>query len=42
MKEVYDQAHPRADAPTVPGSPIPHPASNPNPPRQPFYPAKVG
>ena len=39
MKEVYDQAHPRADAPT-----IPHPASvtsgGPNP--RPFYPAKAG
>jgi integrase/recombinase XerC len=35
MKEVYDSAHPRADAPT-----IPHPA-NPGPSR-PFYPAKAG
>ncbi len=34
MKEVYDQAHPRADAPT-----IPHPATNPP---KPFYPAKAG
>jgi site-specific recombinase XerD len=32
MKEVYDQAHPRAKEDT-----IPHPSSNP-----PFYPAKVG
>ena len=35
MKQVYDQAHPRADAPT-----IPHPASADN--KQPFYPAKAG
>ena len=35
MKEVYDSAHPRADAPT-----IPHPAK-PGPDR-PFYPAKAG
>ena len=43
MKEVYDQAHPRADVSTVPGAPIPHPASNPPPaPKTPFYPAKVG
>jgi integrase/recombinase XerC len=34
MKEVYDGAHPRADAPT-----IPHPAV---PQSQPFYPAKAG
>lgn len=34
MKEVYDNAHPRADAPT-----IPHPASQPQPR---FYPAKAG
>jgi integrase/recombinase XerC len=34
MKQVYDQAHPRADAPT-----IPHPASSDN---KPFYPAKAG
>ena len=33
MKEVYDQAHPRADSST-----IPHPASN----QKPFYPAKAG
>ncbi len=37
MKEVYDAAHPRADAST-----IPHPASNPQPPTRPFYPAKAG
>src|SRR5688500_16020134 len=36
MKEVYDQAHPRAASST-----IPHPASNSNPAR-PFYPAKAG
>ena len=36
MKEVYDQAHPRAASST-----IPHPASNNNPSR-PFYPAKAG
>ena len=36
MKEVYDQAHPRADAPT-----IPHPAVQQNA-QKPFYPAKVG
>ncbi len=36
MKEVYDAAHPRADAPT-----IPHPSS-PVPPGQTFYPAKAG
>ena len=36
MKEVYDQAHPRAGSPT-----IPHPASN-NTPARPFYPAKAG
>ncbi len=35
MKDVYDQAHPRADAPA-----IPHPASPPS--GRPFYPAKVG
>jgi len=34
MKEVYDQAHPRAAAPT-----IPHPNSTP---ARPFYPAKAG
>jgi integrase/recombinase XerC len=41
MKEVYDQAHPRADVPS-----IPHPASvaaiNGNPPPKPYYPAKAG
>jgi integrase/recombinase XerC len=35
MKEVYDSAHPRADAPT-----IPHPASNAS--GKTFYPAKAG
>ena len=35
MKEVYDQAHPRADAPT-----IPHPSSPKDGPT--FYPAKAG
>jgi integrase/recombinase XerC len=35
MKEVYDQAHPRADAPT-----IPHPASPKDGPS--YYPAKAG
>jgi integrase/recombinase XerC len=40
MKEVYDSAHPRAAAETVP-QPIPHPASSPQP--TPFYPtAKAG
>src|SRR5438128_6071903 len=33
VKQVYDEAHPRANADT-----IPHPASNPNP----YYPAKAG
>ncbi|HEV8378506.1 MAG TPA: tyrosine recombinase XerC [Tepidisphaeraceae bacterium] len=33
VKQVYDQAHPRANAPAVP-----HPAANPNP----YYPAKAG
>jgi integrase/recombinase XerC len=40
MKEVYDQAHPRANEPT-----IPHPASPPanqNGANKPFYPAKAG
>ena len=37
MKEVYDAAHPRADAPT-----IPHPASQAHSPIPPFYPAKAG
>ena len=43
MKEVYDSAHPRADADT-----IPHPASAPSQMGQgggqprPFYPAKAG
>jgi hypothetical protein len=36
MKEVYDQAHPRADAPT-----IPHPAS-PKGDGPSYYPAKAG
>src|SRR5437868_13707095 len=35
VKEAYDSAHPRADAPA-----IPHPARN-NP-QRPFFPAKVG
>jgi integrase/recombinase XerC len=40
VKEVYDSAHPRAAAETVP-QPIPHPASSPQP--TPFYPtAKAG
>jgi integrase/recombinase XerC len=45
LKEVYDQAHPRADVATVgqtdahPPAPIPHPAS---PKGTPFYPAKAG
>jgi integrase/recombinase XerC len=40
MKQVYDQAHPRAESGTVDGShdPIPHPAN----PAGPFYPAKAG
>ncbi|MGH7175894.1 MAG: tyrosine recombinase XerC [Tepidisphaeraceae bacterium] len=37
MKQVYDQAHPRADAPT-----IPHPSSNQQDPKKTFYPAKAG
>jgi integrase/recombinase XerC len=35
VKQVYDQAHPRANTPTMSGDPIPHPASNP-PPSQPY------
>jgi integrase/recombinase XerC len=45
MKQVYDQAHPRADAGTVPGAPtapIPHPTTNQQPPAKPYYPAKAG
>src|SRR5258708_39359844 len=39
MKQVYDQAHPRADSSTVDGhDPIPHPSA----PDRPFYPAKAG
>jgi integrase/recombinase XerC len=42
MKEVYDQAHPRADAHTQPAHPpIPHPASG-GQMNRPFYPAKAG
>ncbi len=43
MKQVYDQAHPRADSSTVQHQPIPHPSS-PQPASQnrPFYPAKAG
>jgi integrase/recombinase XerC len=37
MKEVYDQAHPRADVGT-----IPHPASQGGQHPKPFYPAKAG
>jgi integrase/recombinase XerC len=40
MKQVYDEAHPRANADT-----IPHPASNDSsqtPPAKPYYPAKAG
>ncbi len=37
MKDVYDQAHPRAASST-----IPHPASNTGTPARPFYPAKAG
>ncbi len=37
MKQVYDQAHPRADAPT-----IQHPANVPAQMPKPFYPAKAG
>jgi integrase/recombinase XerC len=39
VKQVYDQAHPRANADT-----IPHPASNEGnqPPHKPYYPAKAG
>jgi integrase/recombinase XerC len=53
MKQVYDEAHPRADAATVAGAhePIPHPAVNsgsnagagqPTTNDRPFYPAKAG
>jgi integrase/recombinase XerC len=48
MKQVYDEAHPRADTSTVGGSggshePIPHPAAASNTtPGRPFYPAKAG
>ena len=43
MKQVYDSAHPRADASTVPGAPIPHPTtSQQNPNVKPYYPAKAG
>lgn len=38
LKQVYDQAHPRADVPTI--APIPHPAVAAQ--RTPFYPAKAG
>jgi integrase/recombinase XerC len=45
MKQVYDQAHPRADASTVPdgeGHPtLQHPANQPHA-NHPFYPAKAG
>lgn len=37
IKEVYDQAHPRADSPA-----IPHPSTPAIPTGQPFYPAKAG
>jgi site-specific recombinase XerD len=37
MKEVYDQAHPRAHEPT-----IPHPASPAAKPAATYYPAKAG
>ena len=39
MKQVYDDAHPRADvSTTVSANPIPHPSN----PGHPFYPAKAG
>ena len=51
MKQVYDDAHPRADVSTVAGdhtedpagtsTPMRHPANSPSPGR-PFYPAKAG
>jgi integrase/recombinase XerC len=43
LKEVYDQAHPRAGTPGQGGA-IPHPATTPPQPGQqrPFYPAKAG
>src|SRR3954464_11307783 len=44
MKEVYDEAHPRADQSTVPGeipASIPHPAAQQQP-IKPYYPAKAG
>jgi integrase/recombinase XerC len=37
VKQVYDDAHPRAHADT-----IPHPASNDGPNNKPYYPAKAG
>ena len=40
IKQVYDQAHPRADTSTVGPASIPHP-SNPQG-NRPFYPAKAG
>jgi integrase/recombinase XerC len=40
IKQVYDEAHPRADSPTVGHATIPHP-SNPQG-NRPFYPAKAG
>jgi integrase/recombinase XerC len=50
MKQVYDEAHPRADTSTVSGTggsgshdPIPHPAAaSSTTPGRPFYPAKAG
>jgi integrase/recombinase XerC len=43
VKQVYDQAHPRADANTIPGTgPIPHPTTQQNPNNKPYYPAKAG
>jgi integrase/recombinase XerC len=45
MKEVYDQAHPRAGETSMPPQSIPHPSapsSIPKPAAQPFYPAKAG
>lgn len=36
VKQVYDQAHPRAMAPAAPANPLPHPAAH-N-----YYPAKAG
>jgi len=40
MKEVYDQAHPRANEPTIPHPSAPSTSGNIQPSK--FYPAKAG